>query len=106
MKLINEFAKGYLYYVSLKGVTGSDDLDQDSVQKLYQQRKMQTNLPLMIGFGIKTAAMAATMATFADGVIVGAALIGSIIEAFKSGKDCNRVGASLIHDMRRAIDNG
>lgn len=60
----------------------------------------------MIGFGIKTADMAATMAEFADGVIVGAALISSIIEAFKSGKDCNRVGASLIHDMRRAIDNG
>lgn len=106
MELIKEYAKGYIYYVSLKGVTGSDDLNPDSVQKQYQQRKMQTNLPLMIGFGIKTAEMAAMMAKFADGVIVGAALIGSIIEAFNSGKDCNHAGASLINDMRRAIDNG
>lgn len=106
MELINDYAKGYLYYVSLKGVTGSDDLNPESVQKQYQQRKMQTKLPLMVGFGIKTAEMAATMAKFADGVIVGAALISKIIDAFESGNDCNSAGASLIHDMRRAIDNG
>lgn len=106
MESINKYAKGYLYYVSLKGVTGSDDLDADTVKKQYQQRKMQTNLPLMIGFGIKTADMAAVMSRFADGVIVGAALISKITDAFESGNDCTGVGASLIHDMRRAIDNG
>ncbi|MGQ3887691.1 tryptophan synthase subunit alpha [Legionella sp. CNM-1927-20] len=105
MKLINQYGHGYLYYVSLKGVTGSDALDLTNVKALYQQRKEQTNLPLMVGFGIKTPAVAAQVAAFADGIIVGAALINRIIEAHQADKDIYTAGASLIKDMRQAIDN-
>lgn len=104
MSRINHYAKGYLYYVSLKGVTGSDDFDLNSVKKRYQDRKSQTNLPLMVGFGIKTAEMAAEVAQFADGVIVGAALISQIQEAYESSANVSEAGAALIREMRQAMN--
>ncbi len=105
MALINQFAQGYLYYVSLKGVTGSDALNISSLEKQYQTRKAQTKLPLMVGFGIKTAEMAADVSHFADGVIVGAALINELIQAYESNKNIVQAGASLMSSMRHAIDN-
>lgn len=104
MKLMNQFAKGYLYYVSLKGVTGSDALDISSVKSQYQHLRAQTNLPLMVGFGIKTPKMAAEIAGFADGVIVGAALITRILDAYNIDGDMLQAGADLIHSMRHAMD--
>lgn len=105
MALINEFAQGYLYYVSLKGVTGSDALNVSSLQEQYETRKAQTKLPLMVGFGIKTAEMAAEVSHFADGVIVGAALINELIQAYQSNKNIVQAGAALVSSMRHAIDN-
>ncbi|MFI4963642.1 MAG: tryptophan synthase subunit alpha, partial [Legionellales bacterium] len=105
MQLINQFAKGYLYYVSLKGVTGSNALDVHSLKTEYGIRKSQTSLPLMVGFGIKTAEMAANVADFADGVIVGAALITQIIDAYNAKQNPSQAGASLMHSMRQAMDN-
>lgn len=104
MALIKQYAKGYLYYVSLKGVTGSDTLDTELLQTQYQTRKAQTQLPLMVGFGIKTPEMAANIARFADGVIVGAALISRIEEAYNAKNDFMNAGSMLINDMRQAID--
>jgi len=104
MTRINACASGYLYYVSLKGVTGSE-LDIKSLQTLYQQRKLQTSLPLMVGFGIKTPEMAAKVAAFADGVIVGAALIEQIEQAVSAGTNMNEAAFSCINAMRKAIDN-
>jgi tryptophan synthase alpha chain len=105
MALVNQFARGYLYYVSLKGVTGSDALDSSSLKTKYQQRKAQTKLPLMVGFGIKTAEMADTIARFADGVIVGAALITQIQEAHTAQNDMLQAASDLIYSMRHAMDN-
>lgn len=104
MQRINQLAKGYLYYVSLKGVTGADTLDMAILQEQYQQRKAQTNLPLLVGFGIKNPEMAAQVAAFADGVIVGAALITRIDEAYQANKNCLEAGTSLMSSMRQAMD--
>lgn len=104
MVMINNYARGYLYFVSLKGVTGSSDFDSKKVQALYELRKSQTNLAMMVGFGIKTAAMAAEVAQFSDGIIVGAALVSRVFEAYQSAGDPIEAGASLINDMRRAMD--
>lgn len=105
MALIGELARGYLYYVSLKGVTGSNALDLRSVKNQYQRRKEQTTLPIMVGFGIKTPEMAADVSTFADGVIVGAALIEQIHTAYLEKADAIKAGATLINAMRYAMDN-
>lgn len=105
MELINKYAQGYLYYVSLKGVTGSSALELSSLKSLYKQRKAQTKLPLMVGFGIKTPKIAAEIANFADGVIVGAALISHIFEAFESKNDPLEAGETFMNSLRQAIDN-
>jgi tryptophan synthase alpha chain len=105
MKLIKKQAGGYLYYVSLKGVTGSNAIDLRSVKTQYELRKKQTSLPIMVGFGIKTPEMAANVAEFADGVIVGAALISQIQAAFQAKTDTVKAGATLINNMRCAMDN-
>jgi tryptophan synthase alpha chain len=59
----------------------------------------------MVGFGIKTPHIAAEIAQFADGVIVGAALITAILDAYESNKNVLHAGGSLMSSMRVAIDN-
>lgn len=106
MKRINHYAKGYIYFVSLKGVTGADTFDMESVKTQYADYKRQTNLPMMVGFGIKNATMAAKVAEFSDGVIVGAALISTINDAYNSKENILTTAQHFIADLRDAIDSG
>lgn len=69
---------GYLYYVSLKGVTGAALTDYVSVKKNIQHLRELTDLPIVIGFGIKDADSARAMGELADGVIIGSALVSAI----------------------------
>lgn len=71
-------ASGYLYYVSLKGVTGAATLDVDSVSTKLAQIRRHTKLPLAVGFGIRDADTAAQVGRIADGVVVGSALVQQI----------------------------
>ena len=73
-----EQAGGYLYYVSLKGVTGAANLDVASVTAKLDEIRQVTDLPLAVGFGIRDAATAAAVAAVADGVVVGSALVSEI----------------------------
>lgn len=75
---VAEQASGYLYYVSLKGVTGSAALDVDSVATKLAQIRSLTTLPIAVGFGIRDAATAAAVAQIADGVVVGSALVSEV----------------------------
>lgn len=104
MQLIENRGSGYLYYVSLKGVTGANSIDIDDVKQHYLQRKQQTDLPLLVGFGIKTPEAAATIASFADGVIVGAALIQQIAALADSPKQIPQQVPKLIKAMREAMN--
>lgn len=75
---ITEHCSGYLYYVSLKGVTGAALTDFDSVTANITKLRELTALPIVIGFGIKDAESAAAMGSLADGVIIGSALVEKI----------------------------
>jgi tryptophan synthase alpha chain len=77
-KDIVEMTSGYLYYVSLKGVTGAALTDYDSVQKNIEALRALTDLPIVVGFGIKDAHSARAMAELSDGVIIGSALVEKI----------------------------
>jgi tryptophan synthase alpha chain len=68
IRQIAELASGYLYYVSLKGVTGAAHLDIESVRTMLQKIKSITDLPITVGFGIKDAASATAIARIAEGV--------------------------------------
>jgi tryptophan synthase alpha chain len=71
-------ASGFLYYVSMTGVTGTADVDYSSVATDVARIKNQTKLPIAVGFGIKTPAHAASVAAVADGVVVGSAIVSLI----------------------------
>ena len=75
IKLICEQASGFIYYVSLRGVTGAAHLDLVEVQSRLDDIKAESKVPVGVGFGIDSPAAAANIARFADAVIVGSALV-------------------------------
>lgn len=97
-----ELASGYLYYVSLKGVTGAGHLDIDSVASQLNLIRSKTDLPICVGFGIKDAESAKQVAQIADGVVVGSALVEKIAQGSKQNL-LDEVGA-FTTSLRQAID--
>ena len=102
---IANLATGYLYYVSLKGVTGAGHLDVDSVKEKVAKIKSITDLPVVVGFGIKDNESAVSIGRLADGVVVGSALVNKVVETGAAG-DNNVVeqSSALIGAMRQAMD--
>src|SRR5690606_16973065 len=97
-------ARGFIYYVSLKGVTGAANLDIASVRSKVAEIRGGTDLPIGVGFGIRDAASAAAVAAVADAVVIGSALVKIIEEAgADAGTVTARVGARL-REMRAAVD--
>lgn len=100
-------SSGYVYYVSLKGVTGAAHLDIDSVRQNLERLRKHTTLPLGVGFGIRDGESAAKVAAVADAVVVGSALIQRI-EQLAPGQhyDSNALleTTGLIAEMRTAMD--
>ncbi len=104
IKKINNLASGYLYYVSLKGVTGANTLDVDSVAEKLQQIRSISNLPVGVGFGIKDGKTAQAVAKIADAVVVGSALVNRIAENQSDQQMMNLKSAELMHEMRSMMD--
>ncbi len=96
-------ASGFLYYVSLKGVTGAASLDISSVEARLADIRSRTTLPVCVGFGIKDPASAEAVVRVADGAVVGSAIVEAVAQAptFEQGLQHAR---SLVADMRAAID--
>lgn len=100
-------ASGFVYYVSVKGVTGSASLDIDDVSRHLARIRSKTSLPLAVGFGIKDAESAAAVATVADGVVVGSALIRRMSDAIDAGGDrqtAMEAALALLSEIRDGID--
>ena len=100
---VAELASGYVYYVSLKGVTGSAALDVQSVAARIPEIHAATGVPVGVGFGIRDAATAGAVAKIADAVVVGSRIIEEI-EQSTSDTVCDRVRA-LVEDLRSGIDD-
>ena len=71
-------ASGFVYYVSVLGITGTTSAAGDSISAAYQRIRSQTDLPIVAGFGIRTSAQAAEAATLTDGAVVGSAVVDII----------------------------
>ena len=83
---INEIisnSSGFLYYVSLKGITGAEIDSSDELKKRVQEIKESSSIPVVIGFGIKDRETASKMSSFADGVVVGSAIVDMISNSEK-----------------------
>jgi len=104
IKTITSIASGFVYYVSLKGVTGAANLDLDAVRDKVTEIRRLTDLPVGVGFGIKDAEMAAKMATIADAVVVGSALVSRVeINRDDPIKILSEIKEILV-GMRQAMD--
>jgi tryptophan synthase alpha chain len=99
---VAEVASGYVYYVSLAGVTGAGHLNIDAVAERLPAIRQKTGLPVGVGFGIRDAATAARIAAFADAVVVGSRIIEEI-EKSTAETACANVKA-LVADIRSGID--
>ena len=99
---VAEVASGYVYYVSLKGVTGSGKLDIDEVARRIPAIRQRTGLPVGVGFGIRDAATAGKIAGVADAVVIGSRIIEEIEQSTPENV-CQRV-QTLVAALRQGID--
>ncbi len=107
LDLITREASGFIYYVSLKGVTGAGNLDVADVGSHLAAIRRHTGLPVCVGFGIKDAASAAAVAGSADGVVVGSALVDCYARAVEAGLPADAARervVALVAEIRSGID--
>ena len=97
-------ASGFIYYVSLKGVTGARKLDVASVEESVGRIKGITDIPVGVGFGISDAASAAAVARVADAVVVGSVLVNKIAELKDTPEKITTALSGVLTDMRQAMD--
>jgi len=105
IKKMDSIGSGFLYYVSVKGVTGAGHLDTAEVERKLIDIRANTNLPVGVGFGIKDAQTAQTISTLADAVVVGSALISKIEANLDSPEQAKQEITELLKSMRTAMDN-
>jgi tryptophan synthase alpha chain len=101
--LVAKIARGYVYYVSLKGVTGAGHLDTADVARKLAEIRKHVALPVGVGFGIRDAASAQAIAADADAVVIGSRIIQEI-EAGPAAAAPERAGAWLA-GIRSALDS-
>jgi tryptophan synthase alpha chain len=103
-QLICDHGTGYLYYVSVKGVTGSAALDVADVKANLDRIRNKTQLPLGVGFGIKDGETAAKVAQVSDAVIVGSALVRCIENNPDDPEAIKSALSAIMKEMRSAMD--
>jgi len=110
MQKLAGIASGFVYYVSLKGVTGAATLDVNGVQQKLNEIRNNINLPVAVGFGIGDATAAAQIAGFADAVVVGSVLVkkmaGSEHENEAESARIIKEITAILSAMRAAMDAG
>ncbi len=104
IRKITSTASGFVYYVSLKGVTGAANLDVDAVSAKLDTIRQTTDLPVGVGFGIKDAATAKAMAAIADAVVVGSAIVQRVEDNAGDTAAIQSSVGELIAEIRTAID--
>jgi tryptophan synthase alpha chain len=102
MEQVAQLASGYVYYVSLKGVTGSGALDTAAVAEAIPRIREHVKIPVGVGFGIRDAESARAIAEHADAVVIGSRIIQLI--ANEQGEGINRAAASFLQGIRSALD--
>ncbi len=102
MQQVAQVASGYVYYVSLKGVTGSGALDTDAVEAMLPRIRQHVHIPVGVGFGIRDAATAQTIGRVADAVVIGSKIIQLIENAPRD--QVGPVTAEFLRGIRSALD--
>jgi tryptophan synthase alpha chain len=102
MQQVAAVASGYVYYVSLKGVTGSGALNTDEVEAMLPRIRQHVHIPVGVGFGIRDAATAQTIGKVADAVVIGSKLIQLVKAAAKD--EAPAAARDFMRGIRQALD--
>ncbi len=103
MALVGRLASGYVYYVSLKGVTGSGALDTEAVARAIPRIKRHVKIPVGVGFGIRDTATAKAVAAVSDAVVIGSKIIQLIED--QPHEKVSAVAADFLRSIRVALDS-
>lgn len=98
-----QIAAGYIYYVSLRGVTGANTLNTMDVANVLPLIRQETSIPVAVGFGIRDAASAKAVSQTADAVVIGSRIV-QLLEEAKSGEELASL-ERFIHEIRHALDH-
>jgi tryptophan synthase alpha chain len=97
---------GFVYYVSITGITGSAAPDTGKVAAAVARIKGHTQLPVCVGFGVRTAEQARAIAEGADGVVVGSALVDALRQSLGAGDQATPATVPAVADLVRALAQG
>ncbi|MDH4229312.1 MAG: tryptophan synthase subunit alpha [Nitrospirota bacterium] len=109
IRKVSRQATGFVYYVSLTGITGAGHANAQDVATHLTAIRAHTNKPIAVGFGISTPEQARQMGQFADGVIVGSALVKEIetgVEKGRQGDALVRTATDFVARLRQGLDGG
>ena len=95
-------SSGFIYYVTLRGVTGASNLNENEIQTNILNIKNSTNLPVLAGFGIKTASDARALSQISDGVVIGSVLV-EMIQELSENKDYKKI-YNYLNEISAAIN--
>ena len=101
IKSIAQNSSGFVYYVTLRGVTGSSNLNIDEISKNIEEIKKYASVPTLAGFGIKSTDDAKLLAKCSDGVIIGSSIV-KMIEESSDSREFDRIG-QYITEIKQAI---
>jgi len=104
VKDIAAVARGFIYYVSFKGITGAGQLDLPELKEPIEQIRAFSDLPVAVGFGIKNAETAVKVAAHADAVVIGSALV-EVLSVAKSAEDACLLATAFVAPVRESLDN-
>ena len=103
VKEIVKNSTGFIYYVTLRGVTGSSNLDGKEIEENIKYIKSISSIPVMAGFGIKSSDDAKLLSSFSDGIVIGSSIV-ELIHKNSENKDFHEV-SDYISNMKMQLDN-
>jgi tryptophan synthase alpha chain len=102
IELVAHVAKGYIYYVSLKGVTGAANIDTSAIEAMLRRIRVRTKVPVGVGFGIRDAATAKKVGAIADAVVIGSRIVQDLSEV--APEAAPERARSLLREFRDALE--
>jgi tryptophan synthase alpha chain len=106
MPTVLKNTSGFVYYVSITGITGSAAPDPGKVKEAVARIKRHTRLPVCVGFGVRTAEQAGAIAQTGDGVVVGSALVDAVRQSLDANGKATKGTVSSVSDLVRALAEG
>ncbi len=105
LEKVLKHSSGFVYHVSIAGITGTRSAELEDIESAVQRIRRQTDLPVAVGFGIRTAEQVRAISEIADAAVVGSALVNVIREGIDSGRSGDDIAAAL-HALVRELASG